>query len=287
MVMIKPPLVKKTRLNADDSGKALSDGWVVNFAIGCTFGCPFCYVDSIHRLYNPYRLSKDVLERDWGDYFIIPENLEDVIKRTPWHKWRGVEVLMSSTHDPYLPRLYFPKPYPRMILERALPQGVRFRILTRSLLVLRDLDILTKYKSQVTVMFSIPTLDRELSRIIEPRAPPPNARLLALKRLKNVGLKVGVIIAPIIPRPINEVKSDLEELMTELASIGVDIVYGEMLHVRGLNMERMRRLGINPVVSRREDEEIGRLFMKLLNEYGLKGTYWFEWPSSAPNSIPM
>ena len=47
--------------------------------------------------------------------------------------------------------------------------------------------------------------------------------------------------------------------------------------MRGLNMERMRRLGINPVVGRREDEEIGHLFTQLLNEYGLRGTYWFEW----------
>ena len=276
-MIIRAPLVKRSRLNAYDAGKALSDGWVVNFAVGCTFGCPFCYVDSIHRLYNPYRLSREFLKEDWGSYFLIPSNLEDAIRETPWFRWSGVEVLMSSTHDPYLPQLYYPKPYPRLILEHALPQGVRFRILTRSLLVLKDVDLLVRYRGQVMVMYSIPTLDEGLSRIIEPRVPPPSARLLALRRLRETGLRVGVIIAPIIPRP--DLDRDLSRLMGELAGIGVDVVYGEMLHVRGLNMERLKKLGVNVAVNRVVDEEIGRLFNGLLGKYGLKGTYWYEFKS--------
>ena len=273
---VKPPLVKPSRLSASGAGKALSDGWAVNFAAGCLHGCPFCYVDSIQRRFNPYKLPREVVERPWGSYLLVPANIEEAIARTPWGLWRGQLVLMSSMHDPYLPQLY---PIPRRILEAALPQGVRFLIQTRSALVLRDLDLLAKYRDQVIVQVSIATLDEGLASAIEPGVPPPRVRLEVLRRAKEAGLRVGAIVAPVVPpnrlRP--DVEADLEAVVRELAKIGADQVFGEMLHARGDNLARLKRVMGDLKIDAETDWKLGELFTRLLRKYGLRGQWWYEY----------
>ena len=274
--MIKPPLVKRSRLTKrgpNATGKDLSSGWVVNYAVGCTHGCVFCYVDSIHKRFNPYKLDTSPL---WGQYFYVPSNLWQAIVQTPWHRWRGEEVLMSSTHDPYLPQLY---KYTRAILERALRVGVRIRIQTRSMLVLKDLDLLERYRDRVIVQVSIATMNQEFARLIEPRVPSPEKRLMILREAKKRGLETGVIIAPIFPpnkhRP--NLEEDLESIVSRLAEARVDRVYGETLHIRGQNMRYIQQALGEPIhVGREFDQYVERLFYKLLDEYGLKGEYWFS-----------
>ncbi|TLZ51041.1 MAG: hypothetical protein E6K18_05960, partial [Methanobacteriota archaeon] len=102
-----PPLIRASKLTSKANGgvgKNLSQGWNLNFAVGCTHACPFCYVDSIHKRWGVGRFGDVVLQK-WGDYLLIPENLDEAIDETPWHRWRGKEAMMSSTHDPYLPKL--------------------------------------------------------------------------------------------------------------------------------------------------------------------------------------
>src|SRR3970040_2431762 len=100
---------------------------------------------------------------------------------------------MSSPPDPYLPTLAVAA---RKILEKALPAGVRLCIQTRSFLVTKDMDYIAKFPSQVRLQVSIATMDRELARLIEPRVPPPEARLEVLRRAKVKGIRIGVILAP-------------------------------------------------------------------------------------------
>jgi len=92
---------------------------------------------------------------------------------------------------------------------------------------------------------------------------------------KALGLKVGVVAAPIIP--MGDWKRRLEELFVVLSELGPVAIYGEMLHARGENLERLcREAGICIRPTKRLDEEIGRHFERLLAEYGLHGTYWYE-----------
>jgi DNA repair photolyase len=184
---------------------------------------------------------------------------------------------MSSTHDPFLPQLL---PYAQAILETGLRHGVHFLIQTRSLNALRVLPLLAKYRDQVIFQVSIATMNEELRRLIEPRVPPATARLGLLRRAKELGLGTGVIIAPILP-PVKQrpdVETDLDALMRELASIGVDQVFGEMLHIRGSNIARLEEiLGERLVINKEMDERIGTIFERLLAKYGLKGEYWREY----------
>ena len=270
-------IVRKSSLSADKSGKDLSDGWVVNFAVGCSHGCLFCYVDRIWRLHaaNKHSPYRGLELKEWGQYLYVAPNLEEQIRRTPWHRWRGVRILMSSTHDPYLPELYWPNKWPRRILEAALPHGVKFTILTRSTLPTQDFDLYAKYRGQVLLMASIPTLDSNFTRVTEPRAPPPEARLAVLRRAKELGIPIGVVVAPIITR--SGWRQDLERLFKALAELKPSAVFGESLHPRGLNLARLRAAGAEAEVGPAVDREVGHAFEELLKRYGLRGAYWYEY----------
>jgi len=123
---INSPLIKSSKLTSLENGgvgKELSDGWAINYAIGCTYACRFCYVDNIHKRFST-KYGEEV-NRSWGMYLLIPENIEQAINETEWWKWRGKEVMMSSTHDPCLPQLYS---ITKRILEKSLPHGVKYLI---------------------------------------------------------------------------------------------------------------------------------------------------------------
>jgi DNA repair photolyase len=269
------PLIRPSKLTSKRRGgigKDLSEGWCLNFAVGCTHGCPFCYVDAIHKRFGG-RYGRQT-KKKWGDYFLAPYNLQSAIERTPWERWRGKEVMMSSTHDPYLPALAGAA---REILEHALPAGVRLCIQTRSTLAAKDFDMIAEYDGQVRLQVSIATMSRELSRKIEPRVPPPERRMKMLADAKQAGLRVGVIIAPVFPanrlRP--DIGEDLAEIAGCLAEIGPDHIYGESLHIRGENIQLVEEvLGDRLRLTLGFDMDAGRLFHGELKRAGLSGTWW-------------
>lgn len=272
------PLIRPSRLTTKARGgvgKDLSEGWCLNFAVGCSHACPFCYVDAIHKRFGVARYGDSVL-KDWGDYLLVPDNLEEAIEKTKWERWSGIEVMMSSTHDPYLPVL---ASWACRILEAALPAGVRFCLQTRSYLVTKDLDLIARYRPQVRLQVSIATLDRAFAAKIEPRVPPPEARLEVLRRARAAGLDVGVILAPIFPacksRP--DAEEDLRASVRAIARIGVDHVYGESLHVRGQNLRLVdEALGEEIRVTNGFDRGMAKVFRDELQKAGMKGVWWYE-----------
>ncbi len=98
---IKPALVKKSRQTSVENGrigKNLSDGYAINYAIGCTFGCRFCYVDGIQKFYGAKRAG-DVVKQDWGYYFSVPSNFEEALGMTNFAHWKDKEIMLCSTQD--------------------------------------------------------------------------------------------------------------------------------------------------------------------------------------------
>jgi len=271
------PLVKKSKLtyvSKGGIGKELSDGWVVNYAIGCTMGCKFCYVDSIHKKFGHRRVG-NIVYNDWGNYFAVPENMDELIEKTPWAKWKGVEVMMSSTHDPYLAQL---SKTARKILEKALPAGVKFCIQTRSPLVERDFDLIAEYRDQVRLQVSIATYDDALSRLVETRVVPPRRRMETLRKAKANGLRTGVIIAPIFP-PVAarmDVRADVDAIVSDLAEIKPDFIYGESVHVRGINVAYVENALGERIELNGFDREAGKIFRDVLGAHGLTGRWWVE-----------
>lgn len=272
------PLIHQSRLTTTELGgigKDLSEGWCLNFAVGCTHGCPFCYVDSIYKRFGKNRYGEIVLGK-WGDYLLVPDNIDVAIRETSWERWKDAEVMLSSTHDPYLPEL---NGLARAILEEALPKGVRFCIQTRSTLVLSDLSLLADYKDQVRLQISLATSRESFASIIEPRVPSPASRLKILKKAKSAGIRTGVIIAPVFPpvtlRP--NVKDDLKQLATMLAEAMPDHIFGESLHVRGGNYRLLEDVLQEPIASRRDfDELVSSIFHEEMRRNGLNATWWPE-----------
>lgn len=281
------PLIHPSKLTTVERGgvgKDLSEGWCLNFAVGCTHGCRFCYVDVINKAFAGGRFKnnpgakREVKEKAWGDYFLIPEGLQEAIDATPWKKWSGKEVMLSSMHDAWLPEL---EGWARKILTPALEAGVRFCIQTRSLLVLKDLDLLSRYPNQVRLQVSVATMDQAFARLIEPRVPTPRRRLEVLEKAKKHGIPTGVILAPIFPNigARQNWNYDMVQLVDAVAAIAPDHIYGESLHVRGKNLEYLREaLGAPIDVAGLPifDELAGLCFDIELKHHGLTGTWWAE-----------
>lgn len=277
---ISSPLIKRSKLtyvSRGGVGKELSDGWALNFAIGCTMGCKFCYVDEIHKKWGEKRAGS-IVYMDWGNYLSLPSNLGEAMDETSWGRWKGQEVMLSSTHDPYLPFLF---KWTRKILEVALPAGVKFCIQTRSPLVERDLDLLQAYRRQVRLQVSIATFNHELSRTIETRVVPPERRLEVLERAKEYRVSTGIIIAPVFPsvmiRP--DVEGDLKDIISAVAKVKPDHIFGESVHVRGINQAYVEKALGEPLQLHGFDKVAEESFYKILHRHRLKGIWWPEYES--------
>ena len=185
-----------------------------NMYRGCTHGCTYCYAPSlIHD------------GRGWGSYVDVKVNAPQVLERELRGLGREAPVFLSSASDPYQPveaRYGLTRRCLRSLLSHRSPVSV----LTRSPLVLRDLDLLERFES-VEVGMSITTVP---VRRFEPGVPPLRRRIETLKTLAGAGIPTWVSLAPVIP---GIVMVDLEKLFEDLRSAGVSAVRFGLLRFAG------------------------------------------------------
>jgi DNA repair photolyase len=146
-------------------------------------------------------------------------------------------------------------------------------------LVKRDLEYIANFPQQVRLQVSLATLNRELARLIEPRVPPPEARIELLRMAKSLSIPTGVILAPIMPplRVRPDVQSDIKDLAHALSGIQPDHVYGESMHRRGENVSLVsERLGEPLPPMKGFDRVCAKWFHDELRLAGLTGTWWPE-----------
>jgi DNA repair photolyase len=162
---------------------------------GCEHGCIYCYARPTHAYFG---LSTGL---DFETkLFAKPDaaKLLDAELRKPGYKVSA--IALGSNTDPYQP-IEREMKITRSVLEILARFEHPFSIVTKSALVVRDLDILVPMaeKRLAKVFISVTTLDRDLARKLEPRAATPPRRLQAIKTLADAGVHVGVMTAPIIP----------------------------------------------------------------------------------------
>ncbi len=169
--------------------------WSVNPYRGCTHACAYCYARPTHE-YLGYGAGTD-FERTIVYKPRAGELLAAAFERP---SWAGAHVMFSGVTDCYQPVER------RLRLTRAcLEVCARYRnpvaVITRSPLVVRDLDLLVELAAlgASAVTFSLPLLDPALARALEPGAPSPHVRLAAMAQLAAAGVPVGVSVAPVIP----------------------------------------------------------------------------------------
>ncbi|HEX2141498.1 MAG TPA: radical SAM protein [Candidatus Limnocylindria bacterium] len=169
--------------------------WSLNPYMGCVHQCTFCYVRGFEL-----RAGRPADAR-YGTSIRVKTNIVEVL-RTQLAKrtWKRETVAIGSATDPYQPA------EGRYRLTRsclvALAEGnTPFNLITRGPLIVRDLDVLTDAtpRVDVSITFSVPTLDERIWRTTEPGTAPPSQRLRALRTLSDAGIKVGVGMAPILP----------------------------------------------------------------------------------------
>jgi DNA repair photolyase len=193
-------------------------GWVytLNPYTGCAHGCRYCYAPNILR----------VKRAEWGEYVKIKRNLPAVLAQELKKKQPGL-VGISSVTDPYQP-IEEKLNITRYSLELLLKHKFPVSMITKSPLVLRDLDILTQFEyNEVTL--TITTLDEKLCKILEPEAPSPSSRLSALKKLSAQGLNTYAFVGPLYPTL--EV-DDILEFIDKLANTGVGTIMVDKLNLK-------------------------------------------------------
>jgi len=200
-------------------------GWSINPYGGCVHQCVFCYARKVHG----YRDEDGVA--DWGARVFAKTNAPRLLRAELRGLPRGARVALGTATDPYQ------APEARYRITRAvLGELVRARvatgIVTRSPLVLRDLDLLTRLAdvAPLHVYVSLPTLDAALAREIEPTVAPPAKRLLAVRRLAAAGIRVGVIVAPILPHLTDDAET-FAAVAREAGAAGASDVRPSVLHL--------------------------------------------------------
>lgn len=221
--------------------------------VGCEHSCLYCYASSYIKGFEKVRIKKNLIFNLTKDLSSLKEQLY---------------ISMSNSSDPYQPIEEKTK-LTRECLKIFKERGIRVLILTKSDLVLRDLDILKKMK--VVVSVTITTLDEEIASELEPNSPSPTKRLRALSKLAEERIPTVLRIDPIIPG----INDDVRDLILMAKDIGVKHVVSSTYKLRLDSWKRLKE---------KFGERIDRL-RKLYFVDGEKISGYYYLPSSLREKI--
>ncbi len=182
-------------LNRVPAASRLPFRWTINAYRGCAHACTYCFARPTHT-YLGLNAGEDFERR-----IVVKVNaVERLRAELRSGRWQREPVAMGTNTDPYQlaeGRYHLTRGIITALAEAANP----FSVLTKSTLLLRDLDLLkwAATRCDVRLALSIGTLDEEVWRLTEPGTPPPARRLAALERLRSAGLHCSVLVAPVIP----------------------------------------------------------------------------------------
>ena len=233
--------------------------WSINPYIGCAFGCAYCYARYAHRYviersvaaHPEQKLLREAFETlpPWLAFerqIFVKENAPDVLRKTLRHGsdkhlrlLKGEAIGIGTATDPYQPaerRFRITRGILEVLAEH---EGLSVFIITKSPLVTRDVDLLRRIQrhNELSVHISLITVDRDLARRIEPRAPTPDARLRALARLREHGIETGVNVMPVLPG-ITDRPDQLEPLVQSIGGAGASYVSACALRLRSAARQR-------------------------------------------------
>ena len=201
--------------------------WSLNPYMGCVHRCTFCYVRAFEkRADRPSGAG-------YGTSIRVKINVADVLRRELARAtWSFADVAIGAATDPYQPaegryRLT------RACLEVLAQASNPFGIITRGPMILRDVDVLTEasLRADVSVTFSIPTVDPEVWRRTEPGTAPPHQRLRALRTLVDAGIRTSVGMAPILPG-LSDRPEQLAEVVRAARDAGACGIWANLLYLK-------------------------------------------------------
>lgn len=273
----------KSALNRVPEESRMPFRWTVNPYRGCTHSCHYCFA----RAYHAY-LDLGI-GADFESKIVVKTNVVETLRRelaSP--KWGGETIAMGTATDPYQ------HPEGRYRLTRGIVSALAdFRnplsLLTKSTMVLRDLDEFTRLNSRagVSVAMSVATLDESVWKVVEPGTPPPGRRLEALSQFAEAGIRTGVLVAPIMPG-LTDDEAHLEAVLSACSEAGVGFATPIVLHVRPSIREHfmpwlekaypwlypryVELYGRRAYAPAAYSKAVGERFAQLRDRYGLAGS---------------
>src|SRR4051812_40138542 len=167
------------------SGSRMPFTWTINPYRGCEFACKYCYARYTHEFME----MRDAIEFEQKIY--AKQHAAELLRQELRRVKPGEDIAIGTATDPYQPIERKLEITRAILQEFARHSGLEIGIVTKSALVARDIDVLQqiRQRNHITVNFTVTTVDADLARILEPRAPRPDLRLEALGKLRGAGIR--------------------------------------------------------------------------------------------------
>lgn len=238
--------------------------FVINPYTGCRFGCTYCYASFMGRF------LKDKGVKDWGEYVYVKVNAPELLKKELKklkNNGEELEIFLSSVTDPYQ-GLEAKYKITRQCLEVLSEYGFKgcVSILTKSNMVLRDIDIFKKLQNLV-VGLTVTSTTNSISRYFEKNAPNVLDRFEALKELNKKGIRTHAFVGPLLPH-FAAFESEIENIAKKLAEVGTKDIFVEHLNFSGYIKGRLiAEMGkIEPEIINRFYESQDKSYRAVLDE---------------------
>jgi DNA repair photolyase len=223
--------------------------WSINPYVGCAFGCAYCYARDTHR-YAIERAGEAGRQMTgamppWLAFerrVLVKERAAARVRdalRSSRAPRAGDSLVIGSATDPYQPAERRFRVTREILEALGEVRGLSVVLITKSPLVTRDIALLQQLarRNTVAVHVSLITVDRELARRLEPRAPTPEARLRGVRRLAAAGLEVSVNCMPVLPG-ITDAPAMLADLVAQVAASGATSLGACALRLRSASRRR-------------------------------------------------
>jgi DNA repair photolyase len=201
--------------------------WTLNPYRGCTHGCHYCFA---RRYHVQFEMNCD---DEFASVILVKHNLiETLARELDRPSWKRDHVAVGTATDPYQPIEGHYK-LTRQSIERLTRARTPIGIVTKGPMVVRDIDVLQQqsHAAGCTIYMSVPTVDEEAWRVLEPGTAHPLQRLRAVRELVDAGINAGVLMAPVVPG-FSTSRSKLERTVKAIADHGARFVGCNVMYLQ-------------------------------------------------------
>ncbi|HWX54269.1 MAG TPA: radical SAM protein [Verrucomicrobiae bacterium] len=201
--------------------------WTINPYRGCEFACKYCYARYTHE-FMELRNGLDFERR-----IFVKQHTAWLLRQELKKVRAGESIAIGTATDPYQPAERRFETTRSLLEEFAQHRGLNLGLITKSCLILRDVELLQAVArhNKLSIHVTVTTVKTGLARILEPRAPRPDLRLNAVRKLTEAGLHVGVSCSPVLPG-ITDSPGDLEKVVQAAAAAGARSVFANSLFLK-------------------------------------------------------
>ena len=272
-------LPARSLLNRCTSSRVPFD-WTINPYRGCEFACKYCYARYTHEFME----MRDGVDFERRIY--VKQQAAWLLRQDLKKVKRGEEIAIGTATDPYQPAEKRFEVTRGVLEELALHHGLEIGIVTKSNLIVRDVELLRQIAehNSLFVNLTVTTVNIKLARILEPRAPRPDLRLNGVRELNAAGVHAGVICAPVLPG-ITDSPRALDAVVRAAKEAGAKYIYANPLFLKPCSAsvflpflekefpqlveDYRKRFGERAFVSKAYGKRISELMASLRKKHGI------------------